>query len=353
MLNLLRSNQNERNFQRHKLALAFLIGLLASVVTVDVQHKQNNKSKAERGVLTTERFSERVPSGSDHPFDDPMEKSLAVDNNAAREPASIPVWEDGHSLESLKFLSEQEVWDGKAQLLPNPMFVEELTTQRMKALRGAGWLAIDLGRGEVLPVELFKSSSSKYTSRAVVEAKVVEKSLDGRSHVLNTVNTGIPVIRGIDGIAAGKYEVPETPSCLVRYGNVRKEEHCLVVGPQTSSSVYQLRFRFDPPDSSFSKETPSSDRPASDTLSSDAFLDVDEFEFTTVYVQSQPGKWLEIGTFNESFQPIGDPNHDGYPDFYLESLTETSSNGRHDLLISSVQGEGVVYMTYSAGFIGR
>ena len=70
-------------------------------------------------------------------------------------------------------------------------------------------------------------------------------------------------------------------------------------------------------------------------------------------LETVPGRWLEIGTFNESFTPIGDANRDGYPDFYLESLSETFSGGRHDLLISSPQGEGVVYTTYSARFIGN
>lgn len=290
--------------------------------------------------------------GSAHPFDrayprvegssDPGQPEKTA-KSATRKPASVLSWEDGQSLQNLKFEDQEPIWNGKAQLLPNPMFVEQLTSRRMKAIRGGGWVAIDLARGEIFPVELFKSSSLNYTSRAVIEARLVQVSRDGQSRVLNTVNTDIPVVRGIPGVVAGSYEVPETPACLARYSVVTREEVCSAPRPRSAGGA-QIRFRFEPP--AASAVIPEGG--TADPLSEDG-----DFQFTTVYVESRPGTWLEIGTFNESFTPIGDPNRDGYPDFYLETLSENSSGGRHDLLMSSPQGDGVVYNTYSARFIGR
>lgn len=290
--------------------------------------------------------------GSRHPFDrafprvegttDPQVPEERV-KSAARKPAGILNWEDGQSLQNLKFEDQEPLWNGKAQLLPNPMFVEQLTSSRMKAIRGGGWMAIDLARGEIFPVELFKSLSLSYTSRAVIEARLVQVSRDGQSRILNTVNTDIPVVRGVPGVVAGSYEVPETTACLARYALVTREEICATPRPRSAGGA-QIRFRFEPPVAS----AVIPEGGAADPLSEDG-----DFQFTTVYVESRPGTWLEIGTFNESFTPIGDPNHDGYPDFYLETLSENSSGGRHDLLMSSSQGDRVFYRTYSARFIGR
>ncbi len=286
-------------------------------------------------------------AGSAHPFDRAFPRSEPepdVRNPVGvRKPANAQVWESEDSLQNLRFDDNEPLWNGRAQLLPNPMFVEQLTSKRMKAIRGGGWMAIDLARGEVWPVELFKSTSANFTSRAVIEAKVVRVAQDGHGRVLNTVNTGIPVVRGIAGVVPGVYEVPETPACLVRYSVVTKEEVCSAPRPRSAGGA-QIRFRFEPPVASAVVPEGGS----ADPLSEDG-----DFQFTTVYVESQPGKWLEIGNFNESFTPIGDANRDGYPDFYLESLSDSSSGGRHDLLISSPQGDGVVYTTYSARFIGR
>lgn len=394
MSNADRMEKIKAKLKRRALPLAFLIGFVASVIAVDPF--SGVRGPASEPIAASDPFANPLPEptqvsnepvelpeqsnvtansssqpasdvigsiggidgvsevGSAHPFDrayprpeqETEAETEAVASSkmtASRKPANVEVWESGDSLQNLKFDDNEPLWSGKAQLLPNPMFVEQLNSKRMKAIRGGGWMAIDLARGEIWPVELFKSTSVNFTSRAVIEAKVVRVAQDGHGRVLNTVNTGIPVVRGIPGVVSGSYEVPETPGCLARYAVVTKEEVCSAPRPRSAGGA-QIRFRFEPPVASAAV----SEDGSTDPLSEDG-----DFQFTTVYVETVPGRWLEIGTFNESFTPIGDANRDGYPDFYLESLSETSSGGRHDLLISSPQGEGVVYTTYSARFIGQ
>jgi hypothetical protein len=408
MFNLDRFQDIKQKLKRRALPLAFLFGFLASLIAVDpfsnqgmpvLRDSQSNiavdrdlnssldslpadlsAKSAESSLgpslepslgasvdssagssVTNQESTSSVDSiggidgvseaGSAHPFDRAFPRQEAeIDaqtsssgGDVARRPASAQAWDGEDSLQNLRFDDNEPLWNGKAQLLPNPMFVEQLTSKRMKAIRGGGWMAIDLARGEIWPVELFKSTSVNFTSRAVIEAKVVRLAQNGQGRVLNTVNTGIPVVRGISGIVPGTYEVPETPACLVRYSVVTKEEVCSAMRPRSAGGA-QIRFRFEPPVASSAIAEDGS----VDPLSEDG-----DFQFTTVYVESQNGKWLEIGTFNESFTPIGDANRDGFPDFYLESLSDSSSGGRHDLLISSPSGDGVVYTTYSARFIGR
>ncbi|MDZ4084566.1 MAG: hypothetical protein U1E10_16600 [Bdellovibrionales bacterium] len=233
------------------------------------------------------------------------------------------------SVDELRFDTNVDLWNGKAQLLPNPMFLEQLASKRARDVRGGGWMVIDSAKGEIQRVELFKASSKTYTSRQAIEAKVV---LSQGGRVLNTVNTGFPIVRGIPGIVQGSYEVSETPQCLVRYSIVMTDEVCNVPRPRGAGGSF--RFRFEAP-----------------LVGPDS--DDSEFKFTTVYIESPEGQWSEIGSFNESFTPIGDPNRDGVPDFYLESVTESNESGRHDLLISNLVGDVIQYTVYSARFLGR
>lgn len=237
--------------------------------------------------------------------------------------------ESAGNVEELRFDTNVDLWNGKAQLLPNPMFLEQLASKRARDVRGGGWMVIDSAKGEIQRVELFKASSKTYTSRTAIEAKVV---LSQGGRVLNTVNTGFPIVRGIPGIVQGSYEVSETPQCLVRYSIVMTDDVCNV--PRARGAGGSFRFRFEAP-----------------LVGADS--DDSEFKFTTVYVESPEGQWSEIGSFNESFTPIGDPNRDGVPDFYLESVTESNESGRHDLLISNLVGDVIQYTVYSARFLGR
>lgn len=251
---------------------------------------------------------------------------LAPKRNERRLPANS---EAADSVENLRFDTNVELWNGKAQLLPNPMFIEQLANKRARDVRGGGWMVIDSAKGEIQSVELFKASSKKYTSRQVIEAKTV---LSQGGRVLNTVNTGFPIVRGIPEVVQGRYEVAETPQCLVRYAIVMTDEVCTVQRPRGAGDSF--RFRFEGP-----------------LVGPDS--DDSEFKFTTVYIESPAGQWTEIGSFNESFTPIGDPNRDGVPDFYLESVTESNESGRHDLLISNQLGDIIQYTVYSARFLGR
>lgn len=251
---------------------------------------------------------------------------LAPKRNEKRMPANA---EASESAEDLRFDTNVELWNGKAQLLPNPMFIEQLASKRARDVRGGGWMVIDSAKGEIQAVELFKASSKKYTSRQAIEAKIV---LSQGGRVLNTVNTGFPIVRGIPGIVQGRYEVAELPQCLVRYAIVMADEVC--VAPRPRGAGDSFRFRFEAP-----------------LVGPDS--DDSEFKFTTVYIESPAGQWTEIGSFNESFTPIGDPNRDGVPDFYLESVTESNESGRHDLLISNQLGDVIQYTVYSARFLGR
>lgn len=237
--------------------------------------------------------------------------------------------ESAGGVEELRFDTNVDLWNGKAQLLPNPMFLEQLASKRARDVRGGGWMVIDSAKGEIQRVELFKASSKTYTSRTAIEAKVV---LSQGGRVLNTVNTGFPIVRGIPGIVQGSYEVSETPQCLVRYSIVMSDDVCNVPRPRGAGGSF--RFRFEAP-----------------LVGADS--DDSEFKFTTVYIESPEGQWNEIGSFNESFTPIGDPNRDGVPDFYLESVTESNESGRHDLLISNLVGDVIQYTVYSARFLGR
>jgi hypothetical protein len=251
---------------------------------------------------------------------------LASSRSEKRLPANA---EASESVEDLRFDTNVELWNGKAQLLPNPMFIEQLASKRARDVRGGGWMVIDSAKGEIQGVELFKASSKKYTSRQAIEAKIV---LSQGSRVLNTVNTGFPIVRGIPGVVQGRYDVAETPQCLVRYAIVMTDEICNVPRPRGAGDAF--RFRFEAP-----------------LVGPDS--DDSEFKFTTVYIESSAGQWTEIGSFNESFMPIGDPNRDGVPDFYLESVTESNESGRHDLLISNHVGDVIQYTVYSARFLGR
>jgi hypothetical protein len=251
---------------------------------------------------------------------------LAPKRNEKRLPANADAPD---SVDDLRFDTNVELWNGKAQLLPNPMFIEQLASKRARDVRGGGWMVIDSAKGEIQGVELFKASSKKYTTRQAIEAKIV---LSQGGRVLNTVNTGFPIVRGIPGIVQGRYEVAELPQCLVRYAIVMADETCVVPRPRGAGDSF--RFRFEAP-----LVGPDSDE--------------SEFKFTTVYIESPSGQWTEIGSFNESFTPIGDPNRDGVPDFYLESVTESNESGRHDLLISNQRGDVIQYTVYSARFLGR
>lgn len=251
---------------------------------------------------------------------------LAPNRKEKRKPANS---ETSESVDELRFDTDVELWNGKAQLLPNPMFTEQLASKRAQDVRGGGWMVIDSAKGEIQGVELFKAASKKYTSRQAIEAKVV---LSQGGRVLNTVNTGFPIVRGIPGVVQGRYEVAETPQCLVRYSIVMTDDVCVVPRPRGAGDSF--RFKFEAP-----------------LVGPDS--DDSEFKFTTVYIESPAGQWTEIGSFNESFTPIGDPNRDGVPDFYLESVTESNESGRHDLLISNQIGDIIQYTVYSARFLGR
>lgn len=311
--------------RRAALPLAFLFGFIASWIALDplgtgaVMEEQ----EIQRGLASAsnKEHLESIASVTEDSVDQESEQAAENSNPASFENVENP--------EELRFDTNQDLWNGTAQLLPNPMFVEQLVSKRARDIRGGGWMAIDSAKGEIQRVELFKASSKKYTSGQAIEAKVV-LSQDGR--VLNTVNTGFPIVRGIQGIVQGPFDVPEIPSCLVHYAIVMTDKICDVPRPRGAGGA--LRFRFEAP------------LVGADSAESD-------FKFTTVYVESPEGEWTEIGSFNESFTPIGDPNRDGVPDFYLESVTESNERGWHDLLISNQTGDVIQYTVYSAAFLGR
>ncbi len=286
----------------------------------------NNPEREEYGTLPgSDGYPEQAAQGLIGRLASPKSKNLSAAKGSPEK--RLPA--NAESVEDLRFDTNADLWNGNAQLLPNPMFLEQLNGKRSRDIRGGGWLVVDSAKGEIQNVELFKASSNKYTSRQAIEAKVV---LSQGGRVLNTVNTGFPVVRGIPGLVSGKYEVAETPQCLVRYSIVMVDEICVVQRPRASGGAF--RFRFEAP-----LVGPDSEE--------------SEFKFTTVYIESPSGEWTEIGSFNESFVPIGDPNRDGVPDFYLESVTESNESGRHDLLISGQVGDVIQFTTYSARFLGR
>lgn len=384
---LTRQEQIAAKLRRAALPMAFLFGFVASWIALDPLGNGAIKEEQEiqRGLASTsnkdhlETLAEKAPSQSEKQNEEGASENASTVANNHTEPGGLASVEDSpesseyvklpgsdgypeqaaqgligrlaakrkskdslqevapptrsianvENVDDLRFDTNSDLWNGKAQLLPNPMFLEQLSNKRARDIRGGGWLVVDSAKGEIHNVELFKASSKKYTSRTAIEAKLV---LTQGGPVLNTVNTGFPIVRGIPGVVPGPYEVAEVPQCLVRYSIVMTDEICNVPRPRGAGAAF--RFRFEAP-----LVGPDSEE--------------SEFKFTTVSIESPAGQWLEIGSFNEAFTPIGDPNRDGIPDFYLESVTESNESGRHDLLISNQVGDAIQYVTYSARFLGR
>jgi hypothetical protein len=224
--------------------------------------------------------------------------------------------------ENYKISLAPNKWNKRAQLLPNPMLVSELTGQlsgrgRVE-VRGGGWLAIDIAKSEIFPIELFEGRTGMWP---VIEAR----RLDGRE-IVTSSNTGFPIVRGIADLRVGRFEVFENPPCLVRFGGVVEDEICEV----TLRNV-RIRYRFEAP-----------------VIASDAARP--ENVLSTVSIDRGLGHWLRIGSFNESFYPIGDANRDGHPDFYAESVTGADESGLQMLLVSRVIDEMVEYVSYEVPF---
>ncbi|MDX9730180.1 MAG: hypothetical protein RBT63_00280 [Bdellovibrionales bacterium] len=250
------------------------------------------------------------------------ERQPDLQMQVGRKLASVP--------EVLKIDTNGAFWNGAAQLLPNPLYVAQLGRKGFPDIRGGGWMAIDIARSEIVPVELFKAPISSYAPARLIEAKY----MDGRPlEIMNGMNTGFPVFRGLSGLVPGRFEVVENPPCLVRYAGVLEDEICRVRLSHPSASIGNVQFKFEAP------------KPVEGVAPS-------EYPFSKVYVLSLRGQWREMASFNESFHPIGDPNRDGYPDFYVESVFDDGGNGQHVLLLSYEADDSVGYKVYRASFYG-
>ena len=255
------------------------------------------------------------------PKDEPLK---SFDASQKRAPAAAEVLTDVSTevsieapKEDLKISLDPSTWKGGAQLLPNPLYISSVESPRGRDIRGGGWVVIDVANSKIEPVELFKNPK-----RGVIEAKY----LDGRK-VVNPTTTGFPVVRGVPGLNPGGFEVFENPPCAVRYSGVSETETCEVRWRNS-----KLHFKFEAP--VLNLEEPAQD-----------------FIFTTVSIDVGPGdlsraRWEPVVSFNESFHPIGDANRDGYPDFYVESVTGYDESGVQHLVVSAVSGEDSV-VSYS------
>lgn len=226
-----------------------------------------------------------------------------------REPAASEISLEAPK-EDLKISLDPSTWKGGPQLLPNPLSISSVEGPRRRDIRGGGWVVIDVANSKIEPVELFKNPQ-----RGVIEARY----LDGRN-VVNPSATGFPVVRGIPGLNPGGFEVFENPPCVVRYSGVSETEIC-----EVRWKNIKLHFKFEAP--VLAPEEPAPD-----------------FIFTTVSIDVGPGdlakaRWQPVVSFNESFHPIGDVNRDGYPDFYVESVTAADESGVQHLAVSSVIGD--------------
>lgn len=218
--------------------------------------------------------------------------------------------------EDLKISLTGSTWKGGPQVLPDPMFVNQLREKGNLDIRGGGWMVVDVVHSKITPVELFKAPPKSGASR-MIEAKYV----DGRD-VVNPTETGFPIVRGIPGMLAGGIEVFENPACLVRYSNSMEEETCDLVLRGT-----RFRFKFVPPAVDPEKPTP-------------------DFIFTDVMLETGRDRWTKIISFNESFHPIGDVNRDGAPDFYVRSVTSHDESGVLTLLLSTSTSGDTAQTTY-------
>lgn len=228
--------------------------------------------------------------------------------------------------EDLKISLTGSSWKGGPQVLPDPMFVNQLREKGSLDIRGGGWVVVDVVHSKITPVELFKAAPKPGVAR-MIEAKYT----DGRD-VVSPTETGFAIVRGIPGMQAGGIEVFENPPCLVRYSNSTEEETCDLVLRGT-----RYRFKFVPPAVDPEKPTP-------------------DFIFTDVMLETGRGQWVKIMSFNESFHPIGDVNRDGAPDFYVRSVTAHDESGLLTLLLSnSTSGEfaQTSYKPYNVRFKSR
>lgn len=241
---------------------------------------------------------------------------------APREPATAEFSYES-APEDLKISQEPSLWKGGAQLLPEPMYVSQLDQKKSPDIRGGGWVAIDVAKSEIVPVELFKAPKRQGQSRRVIEAKYV----DGRA--VSPTETGFPIVRGMPGLQPGQFHVFENPPCLVRYSGVSEEEVC-----EITLRGSKIRYKFEPPVIPEGETAP-------------------DFIFSNVYVDLGRGRWKKIASFNESFHPIGDANRDGAPDFYVESVTDFDESGSHVLLLSKSNQDEIDYTSYVARFKGH
>ncbi len=209
-------------------------------------------------------------------------------------------------------------WDKTSQLLPNPMFVSQLRGRSAVEIRGGGWVAVDIAKSQIIPVELYRGKAG---AKPVIEAR----RLDGRE-IVTASNTGFPIVRGVSDLRVGKFEVFENPPCMVRFAGVTEDEICEI----TLRNV-RIRYRFEAP-----------------ALAPDAFRP--DNVLSTVSIDVGLGQWLKIGSFNNNFYPIGDANRDGYPDFYAESVTGNDESGIQTLLISHLRDDTIEYISYEASF---
>jgi hypothetical protein len=282
------------------------------------------------------RSGSSLPSVDPWPMDNRRNRKQGASKDSGGDPADEPFemargqkrapaeFEYEEAPEDLKISTEKSKWKGAPQLLPSPMYVSQLSDKRSLDIRGEGWVVIDVSNSQIKKVELFKSKAKAVNERRVIEAKYVDGSA-----VLNPSSSGFAIVRGIPNLEPGGFEVFENPPCLVRFSNASDEEFCDV-----TVRGNRARFKFSPP--IVPAEGPQPD-----------------FIFTDVFFEVGRGNWKKIISFNESFQPIGDPNRDGYPDFLVESVTGYDESGVHVLLISQVQNETVEYVPYLARFKGH
>lgn len=257
----------------------------------------------------------RARAPSSMPEQEP-ELAIVRDRKPSQQEISLEVKE-----EEYKLLLSPSKWNGKPQLLPIPMLVSQMEEKRATDIRGAGWVAIDIARAEIIPVELFRGKQKPGGGKPFIEAR----RLDGRE-IVSSSNTGFPIVRGVKDLRVGNFQVFENPPCSVRFGGVAENEICDI-----SLRNSKIRYKFEPP----------------------ALGEYDMrsgLELSNVYVDVGRGNWKQIGSFNENFYPIGDANRDGFPDFYAESVTSDDNSGLQTLLISHPHDDTVDYEAYSAHF---
>lgn len=256
--------------------------------------------------------------------EDMSQSDLAIvrDRRPAQQDISIETKEEDYRLS----LAPSK-WKGAPQLLPIPMFVSQLRDKSGRSpsaasdIRGKGWMAVDIAKSEIIPVELFRGKQKPGGGQPQIEAK----RLDG-SEIVSSSNTGFPIVRGVPDLRAGRFEVFENPPCMVRFGGVVDEEACDITLRHS-----RIRYKFEPPVVPEGTER-------------------SEFAMSIVLVDVGRDRWKKIGSFNENFYPIGDANRDGYPDFYAESVTGPNETGVQTLLISREHDETIDYIPYSTSF---